>query len=362
MNVLDLHTIQNFPVSCLNRDENGSPKAMTFGGTARSRISSQCDKRAIREYLKSIDKTHFGGVRMRSIATSLSAALATKGMAQELATALGNAVANLLGTSENEKTKTILFFSDGEINAIAQEIVDANASGNLKKIFKITEDKKAKETKYECLKGSMLKNAQLVDIADIELFGRMVASDPTLFVEGAVSEAHRFSVHAVENDIDFFSAVDETASKEDSGAGHIGEIEFNSACYYGCISINLDLFNNGRLSTLPVEIRKEILAAAIEACIIAVPGARHNSMFSATKPSAVAGIVRKNTFPMSLANAFEKPLRPSPEGYSERARAALASHLESLKKQYGKRFGVVKELWFPDVNLDDFTKGLVDNA
>jgi CRISPR system Cascade subunit CasC len=362
MNVLELHTIQNFPVSCLNRDENGSPKTAPFGGTTRARISKQSECRAIREYLKSIDKAHFGGVRMRNIATSISTALVAKGMAQDLSAALGNAVADLLGTSENEKTKTILFFSDGEVEAIAQEIVDANASGNLKKIFKITEDKKTKETKYECQKGSLLKNAQVVDIADIELFGRMVASDPTLLVDGAVSMSHYISVHTTENEIDFFSAVDESASKEDSGAGHIGEIEFNSACYYGCISINLDLFNNGRLRNLPVEVRRDILAAVIDACIIAVPGARHNSMFAATKPSAVLGIVRKGTFPMSLANAFEKPIPPSSEGYSERARERLASHWEAMKKAYGKRLGVLQEAWFPDVDLDTFSKGLVSNV
>ena len=66
MNLLDLHIIHNYPLSCLCRDENGSPKSVIFGGTIRARISSQSIKRAIREYLKSIDKKHFGGIRMRS--------------------------------------------------------------------------------------------------------------------------------------------------------------------------------------------------------------------------------------------------------------------------------------------------------
>jgi CRISPR system Cascade subunit CasC len=45
---VELHLIQNFAPSNLNRDSNGVPKACTFGGYKRARISSQALKRAIR--------------------------------------------------------------------------------------------------------------------------------------------------------------------------------------------------------------------------------------------------------------------------------------------------------------------------
>src|SRR2546423_14622953 len=46
--ILELHIIQNFAPSNLNRDDTGSPKDCEFGGYRRARISSQGLKRAIR--------------------------------------------------------------------------------------------------------------------------------------------------------------------------------------------------------------------------------------------------------------------------------------------------------------------------
>src|SRR5581483_58705 len=46
---VELHILQNFAPSNLNRDDTGSPKDCEFGGYRRARISSQCLKRAIRE-------------------------------------------------------------------------------------------------------------------------------------------------------------------------------------------------------------------------------------------------------------------------------------------------------------------------
>ena len=46
---IELHMLQNFPPSCLNRDDTNSPKDCEFGGVRRARISSQSLKRAIRQ-------------------------------------------------------------------------------------------------------------------------------------------------------------------------------------------------------------------------------------------------------------------------------------------------------------------------
>src|SRR6266545_7030378 len=46
---VELHLLQSFPPSCVNRDGNNSPKDCTFGDARRARISSQCLKRAIRK-------------------------------------------------------------------------------------------------------------------------------------------------------------------------------------------------------------------------------------------------------------------------------------------------------------------------
>ena len=53
--LIELHLIQNFAPSNLNRDDTGSPKDCEFGGFRRARISSQCIKRAIRRAFREQD-------------------------------------------------------------------------------------------------------------------------------------------------------------------------------------------------------------------------------------------------------------------------------------------------------------------
>ena len=45
---IELHMIQNFSPSNLNRDDLNNPKECQFGGVRRARISSQCIKQAVR--------------------------------------------------------------------------------------------------------------------------------------------------------------------------------------------------------------------------------------------------------------------------------------------------------------------------
>ena len=46
--IVEFHILQSMPVSCLNRDDVGSPKSAFIGGVNRARVSSQCWKRAVR--------------------------------------------------------------------------------------------------------------------------------------------------------------------------------------------------------------------------------------------------------------------------------------------------------------------------
>jgi CRISPR system Cascade subunit CasC len=61
MKLIELHILQSFPVSCLNRDDVGAPKTATFGGLTRARISSQCLKRAIRLQAKELCPELYAG-------------------------------------------------------------------------------------------------------------------------------------------------------------------------------------------------------------------------------------------------------------------------------------------------------------
>ena len=97
------------------------------------------------------------------------------------------------------------------------------------------------EEKEKSLYKNALKEFPAIDIA---LFGRMVASDPSLNYDAAAQVAHSISTHKIQNEYDFFTAVDDRAPEDNDGAGHLGTTEFNvfyviPLCYGQCCGIKL---------------------------------------------------------------------------------------------------------------------------
>ena len=147
----------------------------------------------------------------------------------------------------------------------------------------VEKDPKAKELEKAVAKAC--KSAALKDAADIAVFGRMVASDHSLTLEGAGLFSHALSTHKAENDIDFFSAVDDLQGSEEAGAGMTGTLEFTSATYYRYVGLNLGLLADAdHLGALSAEERGAVVDTFLRAAILAVPGARKNSMNAHTRP------------------------------------------------------------------------------
>lgn len=345
MRLIELHILQSFPVSCLNRDDVGAPKSATFGGVQRARISSQCLKRAIREYAQdNLPGARFGGARTKLIVEPLATALEKYGL--EAAAALEHAsnVADKLAKLDARSAKqegipqvgTLTFLSPCEVENIAAEVAGL-----------VKTSPKAKD--YEKKIDKFAKDAALMDGADIALFGRMAASMPSLTLEGAAMFSHALSTHKSENDLDFFSAVDDRKPKgEDAGAGMIGTLEFNSAVYYRYAAVNLDLLADAdHLGKLTTEERKQVVAAFIEATIMAVPGARKNSMNASVPPSYVLGIHKEKGQPVQLINAFETPVKGS--GLVDTSVARLTAHHAALKETWGIQ--TTEEVSVPDASL-----------
>ncbi len=341
MKHLELHILQSFPVACLNRDDLNSPKTAIFGGVQRARVSSQSWKRAIREYAQE-NSDHFNGQRTRLIIEPLRAALINEGVAEsealEQAKKLADAISNLDVKAEKngkQQVKTLFFTTPAEIQILAREFKN---TGDTKKAIKAV--------------GSEV----LKDAADIALFGRMVANDHSLTLEGAGMFAHALSTHKVDNEIDFFAAVDDLQPKDESGAGMTGTLEFNSATYYRFVALNLDMLKDkDHLVVLSPDERKQVVRTFVEASLLAVPGARKNSMNAATVPGYVLGVVRSSGHPVQLVNAFEKPVRAyGGKGLFETSLEAMKAEREKLNSTWG----LVKEEMFsgaiPDISLADF--------
>src|SRR5215475_86821 len=109
MRLIELHILQSFPVSCLNRDDVGAPKTATFGGVTRARISSQCLKRAIRELAQEEYPTaRFGASRSRLILDLLKKSLMGENLsetdAEKLALQVADEIAGLDEKTVDKKT------------------------------------------------------------------------------------------------------------------------------------------------------------------------------------------------------------------------------------------------------------------
>ncbi|MCK4547405.1 MAG: type I-E CRISPR-associated protein Cas7/Cse4/CasC [Candidatus Eisenbacteria sp.] len=350
MKLIELHILHSFPVTCLNRDDVGAPKSALFGGVPRARVSSQCWKRAIRELATELQPSLFAGKRGHYVAEPLQEKLVAEGVPVDKARESAEAVATFLGKQDKKhkaehKTSVALYLSPLELRAIAKAIADEVRTGG----------------KADVKKGAIKKAIEAApprDHADIAIFGRMVADDHTLMLEGAGMFSHALSTHGVSNEIDFFSAVDELKPEESEGAGHIGTLEFNSACYYRYIGLNWDLLcDPDHLGHFSEDERKKVAEAFLRACILAVPTARHNSMLGHNPPANVLALARSGQ-PLSLANAFEKPVR-SRNGYVEESNKQMEDHFTALSKTYGIQATAFR---IPDNSLDDLIEGVLGHA
>ncbi|MDF1712193.1 MAG: type I-E CRISPR-associated protein Cas7/Cse4/CasC [Akkermansiaceae bacterium] len=338
MKLIELHILQSFPVSCLNRDDVGSPKSAIFGGVPRARISSQSLKRAIRMHAKDLaPEGQFEGIRTRRLKELFVAALEAKGVdevekrADELCLVLSSA-----DKKNPDQVTTAVYLSPGEIEEIASALADG-------------------KTAKQAVKGATRKDA-----ADIALFGRMIANDSTLNVDGAAMFSHALSTHKVSNEVDFFSAVDDMKTDaEDAGAGMIGTLEFNSALYYRYAALNVDLLADN-LGNPDGETLKNIVIHFIKATLEAVPGARKNSMNANTRPSYVLGTVKLNGQPVQLVNAFENPVWSPGKGFTETSIEKLTGQHTLLANTWGVTCDAESSI--PQDDLATFISTLTDHV
>src|ERR687886_475700 len=102
---VELHILQNFAPSNLNRDDTGSPKDCEFGGYRRARISSQCQKRAVRRYFNAFPllADEELAVRTKRCAEYVRDRLITLGRPAEESGAVAQAAVESLGIKPDKK-------------------------------------------------------------------------------------------------------------------------------------------------------------------------------------------------------------------------------------------------------------------
>ena len=304
---LEFHLIQNFAPSNLNRDDTGAPKDALFGGQRRARVSSQCFKRAVRLATAAQDLLPAAnrGVRTKKLKELLLQRLPGRD-AQEAAikieAALGSAGLKL---KDDGKTEYLLFLGEGEIAALSALIEQ-----HWDELVVSTEKKSKKDAKAGVAPEVGKKVRALMDggkAVDVALFGRMLADLPQVNQDAACQVAHAISTHRVEREFDYFTAVDDKGDEDETGAGMIGQVEFNSATFYRYAVLDLHKLQAN------LQGDRELALAAVHAFTLAlaraVPSGKQNS-FAAHNPPEFVGVCLRHAAPMNLANAFEKPVAP----------------------------------------------------
>lgn len=392
---VEVHLIQNFAPSNLNRDDTGQPKSATFGGFRRARISSQCAKRSTRNFWRK-QGTATVGERTKRLQQLIDEKLCEdeefrKMVSSEQDRKDGVHVFTDAYYAESEKnrpemTKVLTFVSPAEVSVCAEAIkklwegdeqAGTSKGGDPKTIPGIASIVKQMRDQEADEKGSdvgsagssdavgkkkkprlkkldeierQIKTAQVS--ADIALFGRMLAEQPGRNTDGSCQVAHPISTHRVDMEMDFYTAVDDLNPAEETGAGMMGVVGFNSACYYRYALVDRDQLarnvahkadqKQGKLKELSGDDYAEadrIIRAFLEAMVYAVPTGKQNSFAAQNLPSFGLFVKRRGGVPVSLANAFAKPVRPGKgdEDLVGLSVEALTRHWEAIQTVYGNQ-------------------------
>lgn len=364
---VELHIIQNFAPSCLNRDDTNTPKDCEFGGHRRARISSQCLKRAIRQSpdFKKVIQMELG---MRTkllkgqLMKRLEEARKTPEETESILPSFIKSLVSKLDSKKPEQTAVLLYLAPEEIDRMRDSLLtNWNAlAAAAKKPPKPSKEAKDGESKKSSLDAACEEAIKAYNYKtrpkspDIGLFGRMMAEKPEMGVDAACQVAHAISTNRVTMEMDYYTAVDDLKPKAETGAEMVGFTGYNSSCFYrySVVDIGQLLWNLQSDETLA----RITIEAFLRASVAAIPTGKQTSTAAHNPPEAVFAVVRSDA-PLSLANAFQVPVKPDGQGLSAASISAMDKYWGKLRKMYGE--GGVKKAaicYLPDVTLTELKK------
>lgn len=316
--LIQIHILQNYAPSNLNRDDTGSPKDAMFGGYRRGRISSQCLKRNIRlsdAFKGAFEKDDLIATRTKLLFEQVKAELGKLKVDDETAQAIlaripeigrkaskgeeADEEINEEASKETEevKTKQLIFLAPGEAKLIAEKLAA---------LYKEKGKKEFAKVKIADLEAAI--QHETPRSVDISMFGRMTTSKAFENVYASVQVAHALSTNAITQEFDYYTAMDDLKPDSEPGADMIGDVEFNSSTYYKYINIHWEklLENLGNDN----EVAQRAVLALVEAAVFSQPTGKQNSFAAQNLPDMILLEVSPKNVPVSYANAFLKPVFP----------------------------------------------------
>ena len=315
-NFINFHLLISHSPSCLNRDDMNMQKSAVFGGKRRVRISSQSLKRTMRhgEYYRE----HLGQPSLRTRDLAKVQAKYIEGLAERFPEKIIIQALEWISGKEGlpelpTKGIAVAPWAIDEVVYFCERIQEAGDDIDLAK-FKKQVEKDAKPF--------IAAASQALDIA---LSGRMATSGLMTNIDGALAVAPALTTHTVDADIDWFTAVDDLVQEEKShrrigaleegkgeqGSGHLDTQEFSSGVFYRYASLNLSQLQKN-LGDVPRDKALEIAAHVLHMLATEVPNAKQQS-YAAHNLADVA-LVSFSDQPISLANAFEAPVKADRQG------------------------------------------------
>jgi len=263
---VDLHALQSFPPSLLNRDDTGRAKSIVIGGVVRDRISSQAAKRPMRV-----------GMRQAGIDGGSFAVRTNR---------LPRLVTEILTATHTR-----------DVDVAAQKAATVITSLGLK----------ANATTGNTSAGVFLAEPAIADIAAIIDIAWDRISDTTPDdVTAAASVAHPIGVAAAHVEGDFFTAVDDKADRAagDAASSNLGITDLTAPTMYRYGSLNRDQLTSN-LHAAP-NLAGAAERAFIEQFLLAVPSAKQPSTGATTLPHFLVAVTSGR--PTSAFDAFEEAI------------------------------------------------------
>ena len=342
----EIHMLKNYPPTNLNRDDTGAPKTCLFGGVTRGRVSSQCLKRSWRtspSFRAEIGDENLG-IRTRKLPALVAEKLVEIGVSQEYVDAIQPRLTGI-GNKEGKETKDgnataqVIFYAKEDIATVAETVKNLlDKCKTVKDVQKL----KAKDIL------SAVTDADVRPVTlDIAFFGRMVTSDAFRDVEASMQVAHAISTNKVAVESDYFTAMDDMltgGSLDEAGAAMIGDVGFNSSCYYVYASVDTDaLKENLKYAEDADAIVRKAVPALLRAMAFTDPSGKQNSFAGHVLPSVVMVECKEQKIPTSMVNAFVEPVSKGGDIVLQSAKK-LANEVDMTARNFG--LNVKERLWF----------------
>ena len=312
---LQIHTLHSYPAALLNRDDSGLAKQMPFGGTVRTRISSQCLKRHWRmaedEFaLKNIDG-FTDSMRSRN-AVSLGVMkflkdnnAASEEVLQAIETAFQENVYSDSGTQPLLLGLPEVEYLRDKAAAICKEHPnDQKAASDAANLLFSTQRGNEERHNFRAFRESTRFPGGLISA----LFGRMITSDLAANVDAAVHVAHAFTVHSEESEVDFWAAVEDLPKEEEGpGAAHLNDMELTAGLFYGYVVVDVP----GLVSNLSAD--RDLAGNVVHNLVHLIAKVSPGAKLGSTAPyerAALMLIEAGTSQPRTLANAFRVPVKP----------------------------------------------------